>query len=263
LSAEAANTEASPDCSTTAEDIAVHSAEDTTLDEETSSSPSPSSEKKKPKNKLRVVLSDSSNNYYIPTLEAKQPVEEIPRCGHPIHPAYAEEYDESQCPMCLYLDIRSRQSKLDTYIASKSGVQIWRDRNQDPPIPESLKDHPRFASTVRGGSLKHPKDEVFDKYGLEISHRHNKKRLANLDMDLEGWAMEEKRWQKKHPDGYAAIHEIEKTELRKSSATFTLAYFRQASERGDFLHVEKTAQKAVRKRGRDWEIAADPTYPED
>jgi hypothetical protein len=68
---------------------------------------------------------------------------------------------------------------------------------------------------------------------------------------------------KRNPEKYATIHEIEKTELRTSSATFALAYYRQAIERGDFLQVEKAAQKSVRKRGREWEIAADPDYPED
>jgi hypothetical protein len=182
--------------------------------------------KKKPRTILSSLDTALTNKYYTRTVSPSDPIEEIPGCGHPLHPAYADTYDEFQCPMCLYLDSKSRQSKLDKFIESENGVQSWRDWNLDPSVPKSTKDYLRFKRTVRGGFLKHLEDEAVDKHGLDISHRHNKKRLANLEMELEVWAREEKEWQDTHLEEYAAIHEVEKAELRKSSATFALAYHR-------------------------------------
>jgi hypothetical protein len=259
---EPADTDIVPDRSTAAEIVSVHSTEDDNLHEEAESSqqPPPTS-KPEGKKKLTVVL--SGQIYYLPTLEAGEPIEGILHCGHPIHPAYANTYDQPQCPMCLYLDRKSRQSKLDEHIAKMGGVERWRNHNFDPSVSPSRKNVLYFSRTVRGGSLNHSRDEALDKYGFDISHRHNQKRVANLEPQLQEWANAGKEWQEKHPEKYATIHEIEKTELRTSSATFALAYYRQAIERGDFLQVEKAAQKSVRKRGREWEIAADPDYPED
>jgi hypothetical protein len=249
------------------EEVSVRPIEDMSREEGTPPSPPSPPRARIAKTEPRVILSSPdtalTNKYYTHTLAPSDPIEEIPDCGHPLHPAHADTYDEFQCPMCLYLDSKPRQSKLDKFIEDKNGVQSWRDCNLDPTVPKSAKDYLRFKRTVRGGSLRHLEDEAVGDHGLDISHRHNKKLLANLEMKLEAWARKEKEWQDTYPEEYAAIHENEKVELRKSSATFALAYYRQAVERGDFIHVEEAAQKDVRKRGREWEIAADPDYPAD
>jgi hypothetical protein len=259
---EPADTDIVTDRSTAAEIVSAYSTEDDNLHEEAESSqqPPPAS-KPGGKKKLTVIL--SGQIYYLPTLEAGEPIEEILHCGHPIHPAYANTYDQPQRPMCLYLDSKSRQAKLDKHIKKMGGVERRRNHNFDPSVSPSRKNIPYFTRTVRRGSLNHSRDEALEKSGFDISHRHNKKRLANLELQLQGWAKAEKEWQETHPEEYATIHEIEKTELRKSSATFALTYYRQAVDRGDFLQVEKAAQKSVRKRGREWEIAADSDYPKD
>jgi hypothetical protein len=115
-------------------------------------------------------------------------------CHHPIHPAYARLYKNEQCPSCrlelALVDLQESQIN----ILDKGGMRNWHERTKEDGLSsESL----MWWVVSHGYDFKH-RPFGFDEYDRDVSHRHRKQRLYNLEPRLEQLAEIEAAWEKEH-----------------------------------------------------------------
>jgi hypothetical protein len=105
-------------------------------------------------------------------------------CDHTLHPAYASSYIALLCPRCRLEFALDQLRAIQRAIEDEGGARHWRET-----------DKVKYTeSPLNGGDRKHTEDSFVK--GMDIGHRHCKKRLANLKENLETRATEEAEWEK-------------------------------------------------------------------
>lgn len=213
---------------------------------------------------VQTVLHGLSNSDIAPgNLQTPPPSPERyihkPGCGHTIHPAYCDSYNEHYCPQCwwasLLKDLQDAQNKIKCH----GGQRQWRESKS--------RDEKLFKSTAPGGSKNKLSQGICDQFGTVYSHRHCKRRLANARVILQKLAADEMVWEanfrKHHID--PKLNEVEELMIAtysNHSAKTALAEYRIAEAIGAFTVIEELDIKYVRNRGREHQITLDVDYPE-
>jgi len=191
-----------------------------------------------------------------------------PRCDHPRHPAYPGEWNGLLCPSCgLDYCIIGLQAA-STYILKNGSANHWSE-TLTPPTSSGKPQRGGFedweASTT--GGMKRNKTNIRrDQLGYDNSHRHCKKRLHTLLPKLEYLAKKESVWEDQalsDNGGHDELIDDFLAILRQHSATAALIKYKAAAATGSLTRVEEAGAIFGRTRGREWEIANDPNYPED
>ena len=201
-------------------------------------------------------METSSSNPVTSQYQLSDPIpstEPPPQCDHPRHPAYSALQDEPTCPACSLEDLT-----FDLHRVERRMLQ------------QSTEGKRRFL--LLGSDRGNPQRKILDSYGHDISHRHCRLRLSNLQIKLEGLAQKETEFEDlfllDHSDltSHREAGELfDRTygTVYKYTARYALAYYSVCEDRGDFSRIIKDDAGYVRERGREQEIAAQEGYPED
>jgi hypothetical protein len=176
-------------------------------------------------------------------------------CGHPIHPACADSYNTVNCPVCLVETAMNNVKIPQNFIFRHGGISIWKENLH------ITKNHDLHYMMVAGGPQKgQPVRRNAD--GTDVSYRHHKTMLLNLVIELRLLSKMEQQWEAKQSLANTTLV-FERNRVRKQwSATGALKQYKDIADDGFFGRLEKDSAMFHRKRGRDWEIVADPGYPD-
>lgn len=187
-----------------------------------------------------------------PSVEKCGPPLPIP-CGHSIHPAYTLTYGYNMCPACL-LEIFLRNLGIaQQIIAKQGGMSDWHER-----IKESGESEAVWRVAVRGGKNNR---QLIDGQTRDISYRHQKRMFQNFVTELGRLSTSEKAFEESQSTENK-IFADELQLLKPYGATAALLVVKKVMETDEVGFVEKDCAAFSRKRGRDWEVIADPGYPE-
>lgn len=115
-----------------------------------------------------------------------------------------------------------------------------------------------YRRELHGADRRRPDNGKLDHESKDVSVRHNKKRIANLVIEGDDMKALQTKWQK----AYRSV-EKEESKIDYQCAIKTMTVQHMLMENGLYRVTEDQCEALARKRGRDWEIAADPDYPED
>jgi hypothetical protein len=178
-------------------------------------------------------------------------------CGHTVHPAIAD-YGDPQCSYCRMVNAMYDNRCSEDTIKARGGTHEWFEKC------EWLHEHVAWAkATDTGVTRKSDLAPKKDMHRNNSSHRSAKARLHNVIIDLERMSAEEQAWEVARARLRSCSGNLGegKKERMEHSATNALSLYHQTVRQGFMSGVEKDCAKFMRKRGRDWQVAADPEYP--
>lgn len=195
-----------------------------------------------------------TSQYQLPTpIPSPEPFLPPPGCEHPRHPAYSALQDEPICPACSLEHLTCDLHRVERRMLRQSN--------------ESKK---RFL--LLGSDRGNPHRKILDAYGYDISHRHCRLRLSNLQIKLEGLAQKETEFEDLFLLGHSDLTSHSQAgELfdrtygtrYEYTARYALSYYSACEARGDFTRSTTDDAAYVQERGREQEIATQEGYPED
>jgi hypothetical protein len=143
---------------------------------------------------------------------------------------------------------------INRYIKGKGGVgRWWQDiLNMKMSGQWHWEEYADWYMTIRGRSRQNPNNVDIDEDGNDLSYRYANVRMYRLVDELEKLSELEKQ---------AGQESMNRN--KSFSAAKALRYYENACQDGTIHCAENDSASFARSRGREWEIAADPDYPDD
>jgi hypothetical protein len=176
-------------------------------------------------------------------------------CSHLLHPAYSSLFtkSESVCPQCR-LDFALDQLRtIQRIVENKGGVDHWRKaskKDKDAPLDGSKKKIKVWKAHLDGGDKRHMEYAFNNPDDIDISHRHCKKRLLNLKLELEGYAEQETAWEQLEAHKYRLLSsdpfdDLVSFEVLEHSARYALEKISRLESEGELTLTEDRNAIAV------------------
>jgi hypothetical protein len=171
-------------------------------------------------------------------------------CGHPIHPAYADSYNNVHCPVCIMETAMNDLKSVQEFILRQGGMSRWKENLIN------MNAYNMYNLLAVGGK-KHKNAN-----GTDVSWRHHMALVSNLISGLRSLSKMEQKWEARQSLANTTIL-FEWVRLRKQwSATSILQQYKDGVGIRFKGRLETDAEIFSRNRGRDWEVVADPAYPD-
>jgi hypothetical protein len=149
--------------------------------------------------------------------------------------------------------------KIHDDITKHGGINQWHEYIQ--ALIVAAKSYWQEASLwkqqVRGFDAANKIHVDKDKKGTDWSHRHTKKNLHDILIELSNLAGQEAKWVQDKPENAARLPE----EVKAHTTVTAQCFYKKMSRMNGICTVEDECARFLRNRGREWEVLNQPRHP--